>query len=55
MKKDIAYIHIIRVVACLMVVFLHSLPSGDFVTTGVDSLFRQGIVLATSPCALCFS
>ena len=54
MKKDIGYIHIIRVVACIMVGFLHSLPSGEFVTDGFNSLFKRGIMLMTSPCVPLF-
>lgn len=55
MKKDLAYIHILRVVACMMVVFLHSLPSSnEFITNGYDSLFRQGIMILTSPCVPLF-
>lgn len=55
MKKDITYIHIVRVVACIMVVFLHSLPAfNEFTVTGLDSLFRTGIMIVTSPCVPLF-
>lgn len=44
MKKDIAYIHIIRVVACIMVVFLHSLPSNIYSNEAIDFLFKKGVM-----------
>lgn len=51
-KEDIPYVHIIRVVACIMVVCLHSLPQGDL--PRLDSLFRYAVVLLTRPCVPLF-
>lgn len=52
MKKEIPYIHIVRVLACMMVVCLHSLPA--FQTTGIDYYFRTGVVMFTRPCVPLF-
>lgn len=45
MKKEIPYLHFIRVVACIMVVFLHSLPS--FKIEGFDLYFQILITYLT--------
>ena len=54
MKNDIAYIHVIRVIACIMVVCLHSLPSHGYMLETVDGLFKTGITIITQPCVPLF-
>lgn len=51
-KEDIPWIHLLRVIACVMVVCLHSLPDGSL--TGIDSYFRYLIILLTRPCVPLF-
>lgn len=52
MKKEIPYLHLIRVVACIMVVFLHSLPT--FKIEGLDQKFQIFITYFTLPCVPLF-
>lgn len=54
MKKEIPYLHVVRVVACLMVVCLHSLPSSLFPVSGFDAYFKIGVIYATRPCVPLF-
>lgn len=44
--KEIPYIHILRSIACLMVVFLHSLPTGIFELHRLDSIFKNVVVVS---------
>lgn len=50
--KDIPWVHYARVLACVMVVCLHSLPAGQ--VTGIDGVFRYGVVMLTRPCVPLF-
>ena len=52
MKEDIPWIHLLRVIACIMVVCLHSLPYGSL--TGTDNYFRYVVILLTRPCVPLF-
>lgn len=54
-KKELPWIHIARVLACAMVVFLHALPPADFYRLeGADWAYRHLIVVATKPCVPLF-
>ena len=52
MKKEIPFLHVARVIACLMVVGLHSLPKVPL--PGIDSKFSLIILLITRPCVPIF-
>lgn len=36
MRQEIPYLHLVRVVACVMVVCLHTLPTSAFAVEGWD-------------------
>lgn len=52
MKQDISYLHVVRVVACMMVVGLHCLPKNTIF--GLDSYFFTLVLLFTRPCVPLF-
>lgn len=52
MRQEIPYVHLLRVLACMMVVFLHSLPANP--TSGLDSYFSYAVWLAVRPCVPLF-
>ena len=53
--KEIPWLHVLRAMACLMVVMLHSLPTGgEFVLTPFNEHFRNVVVLLTKPCVPLF-
>lgn len=52
-KQDIPYIHILRIMACVMVVCLHSLPQMPELPRA-HSLFRLAVILVTRPCVPLF-
>lgn len=54
MKNEITYTHVVRVIACIMVVCLHSLPSQYHNLDLIDSIFKTGITIVTSPCVPLF-
>lgn len=56
MKKEIPYIHYIRVIACVMVVALHTLPpiSVFGVLQREDTIYSNLIVVLTKPCVPLF-
>lgn len=55
MKKDIPWIHLVRVLACLMVVCLHvNTASRDYHLTHADLLFNQATYILTKPCVPLF-
>ncbi len=54
MKKEIPYLHLIRTVACLMVVCLHTLPEATSVSNGIDQYFYRFILFLTRPCVPLF-
>lgn len=54
-KDEITWIHIARVVACLMVVGLHSLPPlQEYVVSGSNLSFWKLVVVITKPCVPLF-
>lgn len=54
-RQEIKWIHLLRVVACMMVVSLHSLPPADeFVLTDAEVNFKNIIILLTKPCVPLF-
>lgn len=53
-RQDILWIHIIRVLACLQVCMLHSLPSINFELSEFDEKFRWSIILFTRTCVPLF-
>lgn len=54
MKQEIPYIHLMRVIACILVVTLHCLPNTSYVIEGMDGVFRQIIIYLTHPCVPLF-
>lgn len=52
MKKEILFIHVARVIACLMVVCLHCLPKVPLLD--LDSKFSLIVILITRPCVPIF-
>lgn len=53
MKKEIPYLHLIRVVAVLMVICLHCLPSA-WLIEGIDKTFYAVVFFLTRPCVPLF-
>ena len=54
-RKDIPWIHLLRVIACMMVVCLHTLPPpGEFLCDGLDGKYRYVMSLLTKPCVPLF-
>lgn len=53
MREEIPYLHTVRVIACIMVVCLHSLPAFT-PNTFVDSAFKIGVIYFTRPCVPLF-
>lgn len=54
-KKDIPWIHLVRVIACIMVVCLHvSDASREYSWTYSDKIFHRLIYLLTRPCVPLF-
>ena len=54
-KQEIPWIHMVRVVACVMVVMLHALPPlGEMAIKGFDRLFYQVVFVYTRPCVPLF-
>lgn len=53
MREEIPYLHVVRVVACIMVVCLHSLPA--FAPDSFwDKAFKMGVIFFTRPCVPLF-
>lgn len=52
MRQEIPYIHVVRAVACTMVLCLHTLP--NFAISGLDNYFLQFMRLFTRPCVPLF-
>lgn len=52
--KEIPYLHLIRSIACVMVVFLHTLPAEDILLSSLESSFKTAVVLFTRPCVPLF-
>lgn len=54
-KKDIPWIHLVRVLACLMVVCLHvSTASRDYPLEHIDTAFNNAVYILTKPCVPLF-
>ena len=54
-KKDIPWIHLVRVLACLMVVCLHvSTASRDYPLEHIDTAFNHVVEIFTKPCVPLF-
>ena len=54
-RKEIPWIHLLRVIACMMVVCLHTLPPPDeFLCDGLDGKYRYVMSLLTKPCVPLF-
>ena len=52
---EIPYIHVVRVLACVMVVCLHSLPAPElYVSEGMDASFMHLVRVLTKPCVPLF-
>lgn len=54
MRQEIPYLHLVRVVACVMVVCLHTLPTSDFAVEGWDGHFKALTIWLTRPCVPLF-
>lgn len=54
-KKDIPWIHLVRVIACIMVVCLHvSTASREYPWAYSDRIFHYLVYLLTKPCVPLF-
>ena len=54
-KTEIPYIHVVRALACVMVVCLHSLPAPELcVSEGMDASFMHIVRVLTKPCVPLF-
>lgn len=54
-RKDIPWIHLVRVIACIMVVCLHvSTASREYYLTHSDKIFNRLAYLSTKPCVPLF-
>lgn len=53
--KDVPWLHVVRVIACLLVVCVHTIPPYDeFLCEGRDAVFRDILSLFTKPCVPLF-
>ena len=54
-RKEIPWIHVVRVLACVLVVCLHvSTAAGDYPLTHIDTTFKHLVYLLTKPCVPLF-
>ena len=54
-RQEIPWLHLLRVLACTMVVCLHSLPlSEQYLLTGIDGAFAHLVRIITKPCVPLF-
>ncbi len=54
-RKEIPWIHVVRVLACLLVVCLHvSTAAADYPLTHIDNAFKHLVYLLTKPCVPLF-
>lgn len=54
MRQEIPYLHLVRMVACVMVVCLHTLPTSAFAVEGWDGYFKSSVIWLTRPCVPMF-
>lgn len=53
-RNEIPYLHLVRVVACVMVLCLHSLPTPEYELLQLDGYFKTVVIWMTRPCVPLF-
>lgn len=54
-NKDIPWVHVLRALACALVVALHTIPpASNFTFTGFDATYRHIMMVLTKPCVPLF-